>query len=129
MPIAKPKKTSAKQLLFDTEWTQDRIEENKLVNDIRRRVAMWRKGGHVGVTPITARLIAYWTDSNREKKLFFCQNEAVETAIYIAEVAKNMAMPGSRTPYARRTKRRTPVCRELRSRWPPARARPSSWLC
>ena len=88
VPIAKPKKTSAKQLLFDTEWTQDRIEENKLVNDIRRRVAMWRKGGYVGVTPITARLIAYWTDSNREKKLFFCQNEAVETAIYIAEVAK-----------------------------------------
>ncbi len=49
---------------------------------------MWRKGGYVGVTPTTARLIAYWTDPNREKKLFFCQNEALETAIYIAEVAK-----------------------------------------
>jgi type III restriction enzyme len=33
-------------------------------------------------------LIAYWTDPNREKKLFFCQNEALEAAIYIAEVAK-----------------------------------------
>jgi type III restriction enzyme len=88
IPIAKPKKKGAKQLRFETEWTQDRIEENKLVNDIRRRVAMWRKGGYVGVTPTTARLIAYWTDSNREKKLFFCQNEALETAIYIAEVAK-----------------------------------------
>jgi type III restriction enzyme len=87
VPIAKPKK-KGKQLQFDTEWTQDRIEENKLVNDIRRRVAMWRKGGYVGVTPTTARLIAYWTDSSREKKLFFCQNEALETAIYIAEVAK-----------------------------------------
>jgi type III restriction enzyme len=63
-------------------------EENKLVNDIRRRVAMWRKGGYVGVTPTTTRLIAYWTDPAREKKLFFCQNEALETAIYIAEVAK-----------------------------------------
>ncbi len=40
------------------------------------------------MTPTTARLIAYWTDPNREKKLFFCQNEALETAIYIAEVAK-----------------------------------------
>ena len=88
VPIAKPKKKGAKQLQFDTEWTQDRIEENKLVNDIRRRVALWRKGGYVGVTPTTARLIAYWTDPNREKKLFFCQNEALETAIYIAEVAK-----------------------------------------
>ena len=88
IPIAKPKKKGAQQLQFDTEWTQDRIEENKLVNDIRRRVALWRKGGYVGVTPTTARLIAYWTDPNREKKLFFCQNEALETAIYIAEVAK-----------------------------------------
>jgi len=88
VPIAKPKKQGSKQLRFDTEWTQDRIEENKLVNDIRRRVALWRKGRYVGVTPTTARLITYWTDSNREKKLFFCQNEALETAIYIAEVAK-----------------------------------------
>ncbi len=88
VPIAKAKKKGAKQLQFDTEWTQDRIEENRLVNDIRRRVALWRKGGYVGVTPTTARLIAYWTDPNREKKLFFCQNEALETAIYIAEVAK-----------------------------------------
>ena len=88
MPIAKPKKKGARQLQFETEWTQDRIEENKLVNDIRRRVSLWRKGGYVGVTPTTARLIAYWTDGTREKKLFFCQNEALETAIYIAEVAK-----------------------------------------
>jgi type III restriction enzyme len=88
VPIAKPKKKGAKQLQFDTEWTQDRIEENKLVNDIRRRVALWRKGGYVGVTPTTARLIAYWTDPNRERKLFFCQNEALGTAIYLTEVAK-----------------------------------------
>lgn len=90
VPIARPKKKKAaeKQLMFDTEWTQDRIEENKLVNDIRRRVALWRSGGYVGVTPTTARLIAYWTDPNREKKLFFCQNEALETAIYLTEVAK-----------------------------------------
>ena len=38
--------------------------------------------------PTTARLLAYWTDPDREKKLFFCQIEALETAIYITEVAK-----------------------------------------
>ena len=53
IPIAKPKK-KGKQQVFDTEWTQDRIEENKLVNDIRRRVAIWREGGYAGVTPTTA---------------------------------------------------------------------------
>ena len=44
-------------------------------------------GGHVGVTSTTLRLLDYWTASDREKKLFFCQIEAVETAIYVAEVA------------------------------------------
>jgi len=39
IPIARPKK-KGKQLAFDTEWTQDRIEENKAVNRIRQRVGM-----------------------------------------------------------------------------------------
>lgn len=88
VPIAKAKKKGSKQLQFETEWTEDRIEENKLVNDIRRRVSLWRTGGFLGVTPTTARLIAYWIDPSREKKLFFCQNEALETAIYLTEVAR-----------------------------------------
>jgi hypothetical protein len=39
VPIARPKKSKSgpEQPRFDTEWTQDRIEENKIVNDIRRR--------------------------------------------------------------------------------------------
>jgi len=87
IPIAQPRKKGAKQLSFDTEWTQDRVEENKLVNQIRVRVKLWREGGYVGVTPTTSRLLAYWIDPDREKKLFFCQVEALETAIYITEVA------------------------------------------
>lgn len=87
IPIARPKK-KGKQLDFDTEWTKDRIEENKLVNQIRQRVSLWREGGYVGVTPTTSRLLAYWVNPGRERKLFFCQVEALETAIYIAEVAK-----------------------------------------
>ena len=87
IPIAQPKK-KGKQLQFETEWTADRLEENRTVTLIRERVGAWRKGGHVGVTPTTARLLAYWTHPEREKKLFFCQIEAAETAIYITEVAR-----------------------------------------
>jgi type III restriction enzyme len=87
IPRAK-KKRGSKQQVFDTEWTQDRIEENRLVNQIRARVGLWRDGGYVGVTPTTAQLMAYWTNPDREKKLFFCQIEALETVIYITEVAK-----------------------------------------
>ncbi len=87
VPIARPRK-KGKQLIFDTEWTQDRVEENKLVNQIRPRVKQWREGGYVGVTPVTSRLLAYWTAPERDKKLFFCQIEALETAIYLTEVAR-----------------------------------------
>ena len=87
IPIAQPRKRG-RQLAFDTEWTKDRIEENKLVNQIRERVKIWRQGGYVGVTPTTRRLLSYWTTPDREKKLFFCQIEALETVIYFAEVAK-----------------------------------------
>ncbi|MBU2578345.1 DEAD/DEAH box helicase family protein [Patescibacteria group bacterium] len=88
VPIAQPRKKGSKQLAFDTEWTQDRIEENKLVNQIRTPVKLWREGGYLGVTPTTSRLLAYWHAPDREKKLFFCQVEALETAIYITEVAR-----------------------------------------
>lgn len=87
IPIPPPKKKN-KQLQFDTGWTRDRIEENKVVNRIRSRVGLWRDGGHRNVEPTTKRLLQYWTDPEREKKLFFCQIEAVETAIYITEAAR-----------------------------------------
>ena len=87
VPIAKPKK-KGKQLVISTEWTEDRIEENRFINDIRRTVEKWRKRGYGGITKTTARLLEYWTDPARDKKLFFCQIEALETAIYLAEVAK-----------------------------------------
>lgn len=50
IPIAPPKK-KGKQLTFDTEWTQDRIEENVFINQIRARVSIWRQGGTRTHTP------------------------------------------------------------------------------
>ena len=87
IPIAAPKKKGKKQLYFDTEWTKDRIEENKFINQIRERISRWRAGGYVGVTKTTARLLEYWKRADRDRRLFFCQIEALETAIYLTEVA------------------------------------------
>ena len=88
IPIAQTrKKDKLKQLEFDTEWTQERIEENIFINRVRARVSLWRDGGYPGITKTTNRLLEYWTDPNREKKLFFCQIEALETAIYLTEAA------------------------------------------
>lgn len=91
VPIAQPRKKrgGAKQLAFDTEWTKDRIEPNKMVNAIRQKVKLWREGRYTDdVIPVTARLLQYWRNQDRSKRLFFCQVEALETLIYITEVAK-----------------------------------------
>jgi len=88
VPIPKPRKRGKeKQLSFDNEWTQDRVEENKFINQVRARVALWREGGYVQITKTSRRLLDYWTNPQRDKKLFFCQIEALETAIYIVEAA------------------------------------------
>ena len=86
IPIAKPKK-KGKQLELDTEWTKDRIEENKFINDVRHIVSKWRVGNYDGVTSTTRQLLEYWRRPERDKRLYFCQIEAVETAIYLTEVA------------------------------------------
>jgi type III restriction enzyme len=86
IPIPPPKK-KGKQLAFDTEWTRERIKPNEEINRIRNKVSIWRKGNYAGVTKTTRRLLEYWTNPERERKLFFCQVEALETAIYITEVA------------------------------------------
>ena len=89
MPIPPPKK-KGKQLQFDTEWTQDRIEPNDKVNRIREKVKHWREGEYQGVTQVTRKLLQHWTDPDRENKLFFCQIEALETLIYLTEAAKKV---------------------------------------
>jgi type III restriction enzyme len=86
VPIAQPKK-KGRQKVFDTEWTKDRVQENAFINKVRSRVALWREGKRPGVTKTTARLLEYWTNPERDRRLFFCQIEALETAIYLAEAA------------------------------------------
>lgn len=90
IPIAKPKKKD-NQLQLEMElWTNDRIEENGFINDIRQCVSLWRNAdyrGTVNITPITRRLLEYWKNPERERRLFFCQLEALETIIYLTEVA------------------------------------------
>ena len=63
--------------------------EISLVNLIRPRVRAWREAGYPGVTGITKRLLEHWTDPEESdsRRLFFCQLEAAETLIWLAEAA------------------------------------------
>ncbi|MGP6293834.1 DEAD/DEAH box helicase family protein [Caldiplasma sukawensis] len=55
------------------------------VNKIRGRVDKWRDDGYPGVTKVTKELLDYWKRPDRDRKLFFCQLEAIETLIWFIE--------------------------------------------
>ena len=61
--------------------------EIPLVNRIRSRVKAWRESGYPGVTGITKRLLEHWTNAEEfdNRRFFFCQLEAAETLIWLAE--------------------------------------------
>jgi len=63
------------------------FRELPLVNRIRPRVKAWREAGYPGVTGTTLRLLQHWRDpeSWEARRFFFCQLEAVETLIWLAE--------------------------------------------
>jgi type III restriction enzyme len=92
LPIASPRSRTAgnTQLTFQTEWTKDRLEENRFINEVRRHVASWRAAGWPNTTRLTQRLLQWWTAPGRENRLFFCQIEALETAIFITEAAQKL---------------------------------------
>ena len=66
------------------------------VNEIRRRVDEWRNipgPNNWGVTPETARLLLHWRQHKfSHYRPFFCQIEAVETLIWLTEVAPRLGM-------------------------------------
>jgi type III restriction enzyme len=62
--------------------------ENEFVNKIRVCVDAWRSQGYPGLTKVSRDLLMYWSDPDRENKLFFCQIEALETFMWVTEVAE-----------------------------------------
>ena len=85
LPIADPKKKGAPSL-FDA--SKEKKEESGHVNRIRQLVKRWRDLGRPDVTPVSRALLEHWEADDRSRSLFFCQVEALETLIYITEVAK-----------------------------------------
>ncbi|MEK6974937.1 MAG: DEAD/DEAH box helicase family protein [Candidatus Thermoplasmatota archaeon] len=58
----------------------------RLANQVRPRVKEWRAAGYPGITGVTRRLLEHWTDPNaRTFPFFFCQLEAIETLVWLAE--------------------------------------------
>lgn len=106
-PIPKPKKQKgAKQadLIFDEGKglsTEDQqYSHTAIINAVRQEVDKWRtipNPNNWHVTPETARLLQHWRHHKFSSiRPFFCQVEAVETAIWLTEVAPQIGKVGER---------------------------------
>lgn len=98
IPKSKKKRGGQTEMVFDEglglSSDRQKYEENALINEIRDQVTVWRSLSkpHWGVTPETARLLDHWRNHPFTGiRPFFCQVEAVETAIWLTEVAPNTA--------------------------------------
>jgi type III restriction enzyme len=81
--------------------------ELPLVNKIRPRVNAWRAANYPGVSGITKRLLEHWRDPEQRenRRLFFCQLEAIETLIWLTEAPSSekigIDIPGDGGQFAR----------------------------
>jgi len=98
-PIPKPRKQKQSSIQEDIEFDDEtgvstrsqRYETIPIINELRQQVDEWRRLPSPNdwlVTPETARLLQHWRHHPFEGiRPFFCQVEAVETAIWLTEVA------------------------------------------
>ena len=107
-PIPKPRKSKTSSepeqlsLVFDEgiglSTAEQEYDPTSMINEIRRHVDEWRirpNSKDWKVTPETARLLKHWRHHQfNDIRPFFCQVEAVETAIWLTEVAPKAGKAG-----------------------------------
>ncbi|MCP5247823.1 MAG: DEAD/DEAH box helicase family protein [Candidatus Accumulibacter sp.] len=100
-PIPKPRRRTGaardrqQAFVFDNgqglSTQKQQYDPTSIINQVRAHVDAWRalpNPGQWQVTPETVRLLQHWRQHDfNDFRPFFCQVEAVETAIWLAEVA------------------------------------------
>ena len=96
-PIPKPKKRKSSgqgEMTLDEgsglSSQKQQYDSTSIINEVRGYVDTWRNlaSSQWGVTPETARLLQHWRHHPySNQRPFFCQVEAIETAIWLSEVA------------------------------------------
>ncbi|WP_439641466.1 BPTD_3080 family restriction endonuclease [Nevskia sp.] len=106
IPAPRKQKGKAKQsdLIFDEgeglSTKEQQYAHTAVINGVRREVDRWRQIPNAAdwrVTPETARLLKHWRHhAFSGVRPFFCQVEAVETAIWLTEVAPQIGKAGDK---------------------------------
>jgi type III restriction enzyme len=97
-PWEKPTSFLVKDDAAPTGWREDtsgrRPSRLLLVPKIRAAVDAWREQGYPGASDVTRRLFEYWFDEDHEVadfpvpfRYYFCQREAIETLVWLVEIA------------------------------------------
>ena len=100
-PIPKPKKRKSsnkqEEIVFDEgkglSTKEQQYNTTSIINELRQHLDQWRTlpYNQWQVTPETARLLQYWRHHDFSGvRPFFCQLEAVETIIWLTEVAPQL---------------------------------------
>jgi type III restriction enzyme len=101
-PVPQPKKRrqkrGQKEMVFDEgkglSSEEQEYNPTPIINEIRSYVDSWRNLPNPNdwqVTPETARLLQHWRHHPfQSQRPFFCQVEAIETAIWLTEVAPKL---------------------------------------
>jgi len=97
-PWEKPSSYLVKDDKTTTGWREEtscrRPSQLLLVPKIRAAVDAWRDSRYKGASEVSRRLIEYWFDEDHEVpgfdvpfRYYFCQREAIETLIWLVEIA------------------------------------------
>src|SRR5579885_1055419 len=101
-PIPRPKKRrvdAQQQMVFADEaglsTERQQYDPTPVINELRVRIDRWRQIPNPAdwrVTPETARLLQHWRRKDLDvDRRFFCHVEALETTIWLTEVAPELA--------------------------------------
>ena len=85
-----PKKRGDKTFFSQEDFIS--VDPNaEFINGIRKEVKTWREAGYPKASRITKELLDFWFNNKERRpnlRLFFCQREAVETAVWLNEIAE-----------------------------------------
>lgn len=98
-PWEKPSSFLVKDQNAPNGWCVDdsgrRPSKLLLVSRLRQEVDRWRDQNYKGASDVTKRLFEYWFEEDHEVagfsapfRYYFCQREAIETLVYLVEVAR-----------------------------------------
>ncbi len=97
-PWERPTSHLVKDAAVPSGWREDtsgrRPSNILLVPKIRDKVDAWRDSDYTGASEVTRRLFEYWFDEDHEIsgfnapfRYYFCQREAIETLVWLVEIA------------------------------------------